>query len=55
MEKKSILIVDDDKSLLTSLAQILTNEGYQVDTADTGQKAIEKSKTQLYHLALLVA
>lgn len=53
MEKKSILIVDDDKSLLTSLAQILTNEGYQVDTADTGQKAIEKSKTQLYHLALL--
>jgi DNA-binding NtrC family response regulator len=53
MEKKSILIVDDDKSLLTSLAQILTNEGYQVDTADTGQKAIEKSKTQFYHLALL--
>jgi len=53
VEKKSILIVDDDKSLLTSLAQILTNEGYQVDTADTGQKAIEKSKTQLYHLALL--
>jgi len=53
MEKKSILIVDDDKTLLTSLAQILTNEGYQVDTADTGQKAIEKSKTQFYHLALL--
>jgi len=39
--------------LLTSLAQILTNEGYQVDTADTGQEAIEKSKTQIYHLALL--
>lgn len=53
MEKKSILIVDDDKSLLTSLAQILTNEGYQVDTADTGQKAVEKSKTQFYHLLLL--
>ena len=53
MEKKSILIVDDDKSLLTSLAQILTNEGYQVDTADTGQEAIEKSKTQFYQLALL--
>ena len=53
MEKKSILIVDDDKSLLTSLAQILTNEGYQVDTADTGQEAIEKSKTQFYHLTLL--
>jgi DNA-binding NtrC family response regulator len=53
MEKKSILIVDDDKSLLTSLAQILTNEGYQVDTADTGQKAVEKSKAQFYHLVLL--
>ncbi len=53
MEKKRILIVDDDKSLLRTLVHILTNEGYQVDTAETGKEAIEKSKTQFYHLALL--
>ena len=51
--KKRILIVDDDKPLLTSLAKILEREGYDVDVAETGKEAIEKSKTQFYHLALL--
>ena len=53
MMKKRILIVDDDKPLLTSLTKILEREGYEVDTAETGKEAIEKSKTQFYNLALL--
>ena len=53
MEKKRILVVDDDKSQLKSLAEILRHEGYDVDTAETGKEAIEKSKTQFYNLALL--
>ena len=53
MEKKRILIVDDDKSLLESLTEILKLEGYEVDTAETGREAIEKSKDQFYNLALL--
>ena len=53
MMKKRILIVDDDKPLLTSLAKILEREGYDVDTAETGKEAIEKSKTRFYNLALL--
>jgi len=53
MKKKRILIVDDDKSVLKSLTEILQEEGYDVDTTETGGEAIEKSKTQFYDLALL--
>ena len=53
MDKKRILLVDDDKSVLKTLTEILQFEGYDVDTAETGKEAIEKSKTQFYNLALL--
>lgn len=53
MGKKRILIVDDDKSLLRSLTDILKLEGYEVDISETGHEAIEKSKTRFYDLALL--
>jgi len=52
-EKKSILIVDDDKSILESLKDILQSEGYSVDTVETGREAIEKSSDRFYNLALL--
>jgi DNA-binding response OmpR family regulator len=53
LRKKRILIVDDDESLLESLTKILQVEGYDVETAKTGEEAVEKFKTQLYNLALL--
>ena len=53
MDKKRILLVDDDKSVLKTLTEILQFEGYDVDTAETGKEAIEKSKTQFYNVALL--
>jgi two-component system response regulator PilR (NtrC family) len=53
LENTSILIVDDDKSLLESLSEILQSEGYNVETARTGRDAVEKCKTQFYNLALL--
>lgn len=53
MEKKSILIVDDDKAILQSLNDVLRSKGYTVDTAETGGEAIEKSEAQFYNLALL--
>jgi len=53
VEKKSILIVDDDKTILKSLKDILQLEGYIVDTAENGRGAIEKSEAQFYNLALL--
>ena len=53
MEKKSILIVDDDKAILKSLKEILELEGYSVDTAETGQEATKASKEKYFNLALL--
>jgi DNA-binding NtrC family response regulator len=52
-EKKSILIVEDDKAILKSLKDILQSEGYSVDTAETGREAIQKSKAKFFNLALL--
>jgi DNA-binding NtrC family response regulator len=51
--KGNILIVDDDPSIRKVMAAILEEKGYKVDTAETGEIAIQKSKTRFYNLALL--
>jgi DNA-binding NtrC family response regulator len=51
--KKSILVVEDDKAIREIFKEILKKEGYVVETAETGQEAIEKSKVKFYNLALL--
>lgn len=51
--KSSILIVDDDPSIRKTLAAILEEKGYDVEAVETGEKALEKSKTRFYNLALL--
>lgn len=53
MEKKRILVVDDDKIILGNFRDILELEGYSVDTAETGKEAIEKSNANFYNLALI--
>lgn len=53
MKTKSILIVDDDQSILESIRLILHVGGYHVDTAKTGREAMEKFEKNSYDLALL--
>lgn len=52
-EEKSILVVDDDVTVLKSFKEILKTKGYVVNTAKTGKEAIEKSEATFYNLALL--
>jgi len=52
-ETARILVVDDDKSIRKTLAAILEEEGYIVETAENGKEAIEKSNTQFFNLALI--
>jgi len=52
-ETQRILIVDDDKSICTALSLILEEEGYDVDTAETGSEAIEKTNSRVYNVVLL--
>ena len=50
---KTILIVDDDKSILRTFTRILQKNGYEIDAVETGKEAIEKADTQEYDLALV--
>ena len=51
--KKTILVVDDDKSILRTFTRILQKNGYDIDVAETGKEAIEKSEMRRYNLALV--
>jgi DNA-binding NtrC family response regulator len=53
MDKKFILVVDDDKGILKSFSAILELKGYRVSTAENGQEAIEKYQANYYNLALI--
>jgi len=53
MNRKKILIIDDDKSILNIFTRILQKQGYSTDTAETGQEGMEKLEAQEYDLALL--
>ncbi|TRO53855.1 response regulator [Candidatus Bathyarchaeota archaeon] len=50
---RTILIVDDDKSILRTFTRILQKNGYKIETAETGKEAIEKVIDKHYDLALL--
>jgi DNA-binding response OmpR family regulator len=51
--KKTILVVDDDKSILRTFTRILEKSGYNIDVAETGKEAIEKAENHHYDLALV--
>ena len=48
-----IALVDDDRNILTSVAMTLEAEGFQVDTYNDGQSALEAFNRQLPDLAIL--
>jgi DNA-binding NtrC family response regulator len=53
LEKKRILVIDDDEGVLKSMRRLLEFEGFLVDTAQTGKDAVEKSNHNFYNLALI--
>jgi len=53
MGKANILIVDDDGDIRKMMRLIMEGEGYDVDEAQSGKEAIEKSKAKIYDIALL--
>jgi DNA-binding NtrC family response regulator len=48
-----ILIVDDDENIRKALIAVLEDEGYTVDSVDTGKKGIEKTQTEFFNIALI--
>ena len=52
MDKKKILIVDDDQDICETLSDILDEEGYDVVTASDGQEALEKIRQGSFNLVI---
>ena len=50
---RTILVVDDEESILQSLDGILADEGFEVIAAQSGVKALEKIEEEMPDLVLL--
>lgn len=53
MPEGKILVVDDERFILSSLEQNLTKEGYEVITTDSGEECLKLVKEELPDLILL--
>lgn len=51
--RKTILIVDDEKSICQSLGSILVDEGYEILSAGSGEEALKIIEEDLPNLVLL--
>jgi DNA-binding NtrC family response regulator len=45
-ERSPILVIEDDFAVQEALAQVLTDEGYEVECAEDGAKALEKLRAR---------
>lgn len=50
---KRLLIVDDDKTVVQTLASILLRHGYYVDTETNGNEALRKATEEDFDLAIV--
>lgn len=50
---QSILIVDDESYIVTSLSYVMKNAGFAVDSAADGEEALEKIKANAPDLVIL--
>ncbi len=53
MGKLRIFVVDDDRDFAESLADVLRLDGHEVDTAYSGEEAVERFKQQDYDLTFM--
>jgi two-component system response regulator ResD len=51
--KKTVLLIDNEESIRKAFTGILEKAGYLVDTAETGQIALEKAQAKHYDVALI--
>ncbi|MEO7768900.1 MAG: response regulator, partial [Ferruginibacter sp.] len=48
----SILIIDDEKAIRSTLSEILSYEGYKIDEAADGEEGLKKFITNTYDVVL---
>jgi len=52
MMKGRVLVVDDEKAMVLALKGLLSKEGYQVETAGSGEEALRRLETGNFHLVI---
>jgi len=52
-KKQSILVIDDNPSILRTMTHVLSRAGYSVDAVQTGDEAREKFRTKSFDAALI--
>ncbi|HET7006160.1 MAG TPA: response regulator [Candidatus Binatia bacterium] len=50
---KAVLVVDDEQNFLSLLRWFLSNRGYDVETAASGEEALELVEARAFELALI--
>src|SRR6266704_557806 len=53
MAKERVLVVDDEEGVRSSLRNILKDEGYTVDIAESGERCLEMVRRKPYYAVLL--
>ena len=53
MTRKKILVVDDEEMIVDVCRRVLTNEGYDVHCASSGDEALNLPAPEQYHLAVM--
>jgi len=51
--KRRILLIEDENSLLVSLTDLLTDEGYQMETAQDGETGYQRAVNEPFDLIIL--
>jgi DNA-binding NtrC family response regulator len=47
-----LLIVDDERGIVVALKGLFTKEGYEVETADSGEQALDRFKTDFFDVVI---
>ncbi|HEY2486660.1 MAG TPA: sigma-54 dependent transcriptional regulator [Candidatus Binataceae bacterium] len=50
--KGRLLIVDDERGIVIALKGLFTKEGYEVETSESGEQALERVKAGLFHVII---
>ena len=53
MRKRRVLVIDDERAIRQTLAQVLADEGYEVETAADGVEGLDRLRRDAFDLAFL--
>jgi CheY-like chemotaxis protein len=53
MGKARVLVVDDERNMRTTLSDILAEEGFEVSTAESGERAVKICRHQPFDAVLM--